>query len=213
MKLATNPLFLQMALLFVFTAAAFILGVVFIRKLRKDMTPDLTSRTPRADNAAAFATAAFQGIIQQLKEKEQELQQLRQADAERLASVETLHAAVLANLDTGVVMFSPAGLVQQANSAAREILGYASVSGLHARDMFRGIKTLVGGPQSMAEAVERALQGSAFRRMPAEYVTPQGEARELMVTVAPVILSSGECSQVLCLVEDRRARGAGASRS
>ncbi|MGI9102444.1 MAG: hypothetical protein ACR2IF_08345 [Terriglobales bacterium] len=215
MKLATNPVFLQMALLFVFAVAAFVLGVVFIRKLRKDMVPDLSSRTPRVENATAFATAALQAVLQQLKEKEQELNSVRQSQAERSASTESIHAAVLANLDTGVVLFSPVGLVQQANSAAREILGYASVSGLHARDLFRGVKTLtadVDGPANMAEAAERAArQGSTFRGMVADYATPQGDARVLTITIAPAVTAAGECSGVICLVTEDN--GAGAAKS
>ena len=51
------------------------------------------------------------------------------------------------------------------------------------------------------------------RLVAADYLTPQGEPRELSLTVAPVILSSGECSQILCLVEDNRGRTANALRS
>ncbi len=176
-----------------------------MRRLRSELVPELSTRAPRAENAPAFAVAAFQSVIQQLKDKEQELQKLRQAAHERAAAAENIGAAVLTNLETGVVVFNRAGLVQQANPAAREILGFATVSGMHARDLFRGLAALDGGerqaPATMGDALERTLCDAAvFRRLQGEYATPAGEQRTVSITLAPALGDAGECYGAVCLV-------------
>ena len=210
MKLLANPVLVRMVLLLVFAASMFILGVWFIRRLRKEMVADVSPSTPRADNVPAFAVATLQSVIQQLKDKEEELQHLRQAEQERAATTQNIAAALLINLETGVVVFNAAGLAQQANPAAREILGYATISGMHARDLFRGISALrrrdPTAPGAIAEAMERALSdASVFRALEAEYVTPAGQRRNLAITIAPALGAAGECYGAVCLVSDRSA--------
>ena len=206
MKLLANPVVLRMALLFVFAVTLFIFGVWFMRRLRKGMVEELNVPTPRADNAPAFAVAAFHGVIQQLKEKEQELQRLRREAHERASLSENLSAAVLTNLDTGVVVFNPAGLGQFANPAARDILGYATVSGMHPRDLFRGVIALrsrdqQAPPEGIAGALESALRDAAvFRGLEADYAAPSGDQRRLVITIAPALGSGGECYGAVCLM-------------
>src|SRR5512147_104074 len=101
-KLLANPAFVRMVVLFVFIAAMFIVGVLVMRRMRKGMVVDLSTPTPRADNAPAFTMAAFHSVLQQLKEKEQELRRLRREAQERASLSENVSAAVLTNLDTGV---------------------------------------------------------------------------------------------------------------
>jgi PAS domain-containing protein len=205
-RLLANPVILRMALLFVFAASLVILGVWVMRRLRKEMVEDLNLPTPRADNAPAFAVATLHGVIQQLKEKEQELQRLRREAHERASVSENLSAAVLTNLETGVVVFNPAGLGQFANPAARDILGYATVSGMHPRDLFRGVTALrsrdpQANPSGMAEALERALRDAAvFRGLEADYATPAGDRRRLAITIAPALGNGGECYGAVCLM-------------
>ena len=65
-------------------------------------------------------------MIQQLKQQKHELQTERQAERRRAKTSENISAAVLSNLSSGVMFFTPDGLVRQANAAARRILGFAS---------------------------------------------------------------------------------------
>lgn len=208
MKLLTNPVVLQMALLLVSAVFAFVIGVLLMRRLRKEMS---ASPPPAAApvGSPAFATAAYHGVIQQLKDKEQELQRLRQAAADRATASENVSAAVLANLASGVVLFNAAGLVQQANPAARDMLGYASAAGLHARDLFRGVSALRaelvhnGAPPTVADAVEQAVrEGRICRRLEAEYATPAGQQRVLGITVSPVTGAGGERLGAACLITE-----------
>ncbi len=201
-----NPFVLRLVVLLVFVASVLIAGVWAIRRMRKQMAVKLGAEPPRADQAPAFAVATFQGVIQQLKEKEQELQRLRREAHERASLSENVSAAVLTNMDTGVVVVNRAGLGQFANPAAREMLGYATVSGMHPRDLFKGVTALRGrdhqeAPDGIAEALERALRDAAFfRGLQADYATPSGEPRKLAITVAPALGHAGECYGAVCLM-------------
>jgi PAS domain S-box-containing protein len=209
LKLLTNPVVLQMALLLVFAVSAFVIGVLLIRGLRKEITASPMPPASAPVESSAFATAAYHGVIQQLKEKEQELQRLRQAAANRATASENISAAVLANLASGVVLFNAAGLVQHANPAGREMLGYASVAGLHARDLFRGVNAVRAelahgdAPPTIADAVEQALrERRIWRRLEADYATPTGQQRVLGITVSPVTAAAGERLGAACLITE-----------
>jgi signal transduction histidine kinase len=100
------------------------------------------------------------------------------------------------------------GIVRQANPAARSILGYASPSGLHAQDLFRGIKQVrregveEDGPALAAAVSDAARSGTVYRRLEADYGTPGGERRVLGITLSPVRSASGEGLGAVCLVSD-----------
>jgi PAS domain S-box-containing protein len=193
-------------------AFAFFGGIALMRRMRRRITEGESGETgPRTSaQAAGFTLAAYQGVIQRLKEQEKELDRLHKAERERAQVSENVSAAVLSNLPSGVLLFNPAGLVQQANQAAKSILGYASPLGLHARDLFRGVSSVrmaTGEPETsldaLLDAVEQALRkGAAFRRLEADYRTPGGEQRVLGITLSPVRTAAGDTLGAACLVSD-----------
>ena len=211
MKALSNPLVLKMLITFLMAVVAFVVGALLIRYLRRSLREesDLGDVSPAAESGA-FEAAAYRGVIQRLKEQERELERLHQIERQRAAKSENVSEAVLSNLSSGVVMFDSAGLVKQANPAARSILGYASASGLHARDLFRGAGPVRSDgpdadstPETVAAAVEAALrEGRSFRRLEADYVTPAQEARVLGVTLSPVRARDGSSLGAACLVSD-----------
>ena len=211
MKLLTNPLIIRMGIVLLSGIVAFVVGVWLIRLMRQKITEEqVTETAPRTSDDGGFTLAAYQGVIQRLKEQEKELDRLHKVERERAQVSENVSAAVLSNLPSGVLLFNPAGLVQQANQAAKSILGYASPLGLHARDLFRGVSRVRMAPgepesavESLVEAVGQALrQGSAFRRVEADYQTPAGERRVLGITLSPVRAPGGDTLGAACLVSD-----------
>lgn len=211
-----NPTFLQLAIwigmIVVGGIVVFVLSIALMRRLRKEITEEGAGEPvrPAAAEGAGFSTAAYQGVIQRLKEQEKELDRLHKAERERAQVSENVSAAVLSNLPSGVLLFNPAGLVQQANEAAKSILGYASPLGLHARDLFRGVSSVrmaADEPEAsldaLLDAVEQALRkGAAFRRLEAGYRTPGGEQRVLGITLSPVRTAVGDTLGAACLVSD-----------
>ncbi len=189
---------------------AFFVGAWLIRKLRPRNDSDTTQPVSTSTDSPGFPLEAYHGVIARLKEQEQELQRLRVEASARASNTENISTAVLSNLTSGVVFFSTAHLVQQANGAARQILGYASPTGLHARDLFKGVVTVrreTGESYTTSDPILEALelcltQGIAYRRMELEYVTPAGNARVLGVTLSPVRAGAGTMLGAACLVSD-----------
>ncbi len=211
MKLLTNPLVIRMGIVLVGAVIAFVVGVWLMRRMRQKITEEQTAEsTPRASADGGFTLAAYQGVIQRLKEQEKELDRLHKVERERAQVSENVSAAVLSNLPSGVLLLNPAGLVQQANEAAKSILGYASPLGLHARDLFRGVSNVrmaAGEPEASADAlldaVEQTLRkGLAFRRLETDYQTPAGERRVLGITLSPVRTAAGYTLGAACLISD-----------
>lgn len=208
-ELLTNPVVLRAILTFVMAMAILVLGVMFMRRMRHTMVDDSADRRTTGEQSG-FALEAYHGVIQRLKEQEQELVRLRAEASARASATENMSAVVLTNLTSGVLLFNNMGTVQQANQAARTILGYASPLGLHARDIFRTVTALrlENGEQhstgiALVQAVQIAIgQGTPFRRMEADYKTPSGENRVLGITLSPVKGSSGEGLGAACLVSD-----------
>jgi len=207
-RLLANPLLVKMVVVMAASVFAMIVGVLFIRGLRQDIAQEAARVPVRADESI-FPFEAYQAVIQRLKQQELELNALRRADSERAKASENISAALLSNLSSGVLLFNTRQLVQQANPAARLILGYASPAGLHARDVFRGVSSLLHesadpatSPASLLEVVESALEdGVTYRRMQANYIAPSGEQKVLGITVSPV-RSGQETLGAACLISD-----------
>ncbi|MEO6119190.1 MAG: ATP-binding protein [Terriglobales bacterium] len=225
-RLLSNPEFMKIALTTVIGTFLFVLilviGYIFYRRLKDEVRGDLLPDSPTriSENNSAFSLAAYEGVIRRLKDQEKELERLRKSERERAFESASMSEAVLSNLGSGVLLFSPAGLVRQANPAARNLLGYASPTGLHARDVFRGasevrlpvlppgdasLLPLSGhvGAQCLVTTVEQSMKlGQSFRRLEADYAAPDGKQRVLGVTISPVSGVTGEILGAAVLVSD-----------
>ena len=192
---------------------AIVLGVVAlvvlgfaVRFLRQSLVGNDSADAGKAGNKSNefdITLATYQSVIQQFKAQGQELERLRQQDKQRASTTENISEAVISNLTSGVVLFSPVGLVQQANPAAKKILGYASPYSLHARDIFRGATATRPVQGSLPEVLDRAGKTrEAVQRMEVDYTTPQGEPRVLGLTISPVQDRGGALLGTACLISD-----------
>ena len=209
-KVLQNPLAFKMLLMAVVTIALFLIGVFLIRAIRKNVSYKEESERVAAADSPLFSLAAYNGVIQQLREQEKELKSLRQQERERAATTENISDAVLSNLSSGVVFFDRMGIARQVNAAAKSLLGYASPFGLHIRDLFRGVRevrwpggtaTSTAGP-FVAEMERTIREATPFQRVEADYVTPAGEKRVLGVGASAVRARNGDILGVSCLIAD-----------
>src|ERR1700682_2371001 len=211
-KLLHNPMVFKLlfgvfATLVALLAA--VLAVMILRSARKNLGKGEKERVA-VENNPLFSLAAYNGVIQQLREQEKELQKLRQQERDRAAATENISEAVLSNLTSGVVFFDRRGIVRQVNGAAKSLLGYASPFGFHIRDLFYGIREVrwPGGSTSDSPApfvaeMERTIRDATpFQRVEADYVTPTGEKRVLGIGASAVRGKKGEILGVSCLVAD-----------
>jgi nitrogen fixation/metabolism regulation signal transduction histidine kinase len=205
-KLATNPIVLRMALVFVAAGFAFVMGLLVIRRLRRSISEEAAfSDAPSAPES--FPLHTYHAVIQQLKQQKHELQSLQLMERRRAKTSENVSAAVLSNLSSGVLFFTPNGLVRQANASAKQILGFASPAGMSAAEIFREAELVSasdGSFANLAEAVSVGLrEKTRFQRLEARYRTPAREERTLDITVSSVLAPDNEVLGAACLINDR----------
>jgi len=228
-RLATNPIVLRMVLVLVTAGLAFIVGLLLMRRMRRRISEEGSfPDTPSSVSASeSFPLHMYHAVIQQLKQQKHELQSLQLVERRRAKTSENISAAVLSNLSSGVLFFTPNGLVRQANASAKQILGFASPAGMSAAEVFRKAELISasdGAYTSLAEAVNVSLrEKKRFQRLEAQYRTPAGEERTLDITVSSVhgpdsdVLAAAcpgvagpgvagpgvACLGVACLINDR----------
>jgi PAS domain S-box-containing protein len=194
-----------MAGLLLVSGFAFVFGLIVIKRLRRNLTEESTW-DGGSTSVDSLPLHTYHAVIQQLKQQKHELQSLQMVERKRAKSTENISAAVLSNLSSGVMFFAANGLIRQANSAAKQILGFASLVGMSATEIFRQAASVSpsSSNQSVAQAVQASLRDNAASgRVELEYATPSGEKRFLEITLTAVNSSSDEVLGVACLINDK----------
>jgi len=174
-----------------------------MRHLRRNLDEDFNISSEPAPSLEALPLHIYNTVIQQLKQQKHELQVQNQAEQRRARTTENFSQAVLSNLSSGVLVFGPNGLVKQSNPAAKEILGFASPSGMSAEDIFRGTVVSSTGETHVADRVHSVLHEDGGRcQVEADYTTPGGEKRRIAVTVSPVPSIDGSLLGAACMISD-----------
>jgi PAS domain-containing protein len=210
-SLLVNPMVLRMALLLFAALAAFGLGLFLIRRLRKNLVvePESLNHAPLA--AEGLPVHAYHAVIQQLKQQKHELATQQLSDRRKAKASDSLSSTVLSNLSCGVLFFNTAGLVRQANSAARKLLGFASPVGLHVADLFHAATLRQESPgsgsgseSSVEQALAPALAGkSAVRGLVVNHFTRDGESHVFEVTASPVLAEDASFMGTTLLLTDK----------
>ena len=207
MRLLTNPLVLRLGLLLLITLAAFVVGAIAIRRTRKSLVGESDSFTKSPLSAEGLPIHSYHAVIQQLKQQKHELTTLQLAARRKAKASDTLSATVLANLSCGVLFFNASGLVRQANSMARQLLGFASPVGMRPAELFRTAtlrESGAGGPSSVEQAVAPSVRGeSVVRGLVLDYVDPEGIRRVLDLTVSPVLAEDASLMGTTFVLTDR----------
>ena len=140
MKVLSNPVLVRLAFALFISGFVCVVGILLLRSLRRMFTAgeSLDGARPEPEQ---FPMHAYNAVIQQLKQQKHELTTAQQAERRRAKTSENISAAVLSRLPSGVMFFGTNGLVRQANSAARKILGFASLAGMSADEMIASIRT------------------------------------------------------------------------
>jgi len=205
-KVLTNPLVVRAAVVLFCASFSFLVGLILIRRLRKNIDEESNLSSEAAPSLESLPLHLYNTVIQQLKQQKHELQVQTQAEQRRARTTENFSQAVLSNLSSGVLVFDMNGLVKQSNPAAKEILGFASPTGMSADDIFRGAAVISGPADAMvpvAGEVHSVLrEGGSRRQVEADYSTPGDERRHIAVTVSPVPTVDGTLLGAACLIND-----------
>lgn len=209
MRLLTNPILWRAFAVLLCSGVAFLLGMIFVRLLRKNISEEQNSSNAPSRSLETLPLNLYNTVIQQLKQQKHELQVQSQAEQHRARISDNFSQAVLSNLSSGVLVFGANGLVKTANPSAKAILGFASVNGMSASNIFRGALVQPGRDDGSAEPVDLAdevhavlREGSKRRQVQAEYETPAREKRFLSMTISQVPSSDGGLLGVACLIND-----------
>jgi len=180
-----------MALGLVAAAAAFVIGIVGMRLLRRGMTEDGTlSASSGSENALPLHTAS---VIQQLKQQKFALQSEQQQERQRSKTSEHITAAIMASLPCGIVFVALNGLVRQTNAAARQILGFASPQGMSVEELFRGARIVSEPVADIKHAFDSVMKGDIrVSNFACHYSAPNKQERTLRFVLTPVSSPSGE---------------------
>jgi PAS domain S-box-containing protein len=196
-KILANPVLLHAAVVLFLSGFAFMIVVVFMRLLRRNIEEESEISSEGTPSLDTLPLHLYNTVIQQLKQQKNELQEQSQTEQRRARTSENFSQAVLSNLSCGVLVFGTNGLVTQSNPAAKQILGFASSAGMGADDLFRG--------EIAAEVHSVLREGSSRRQLNTNYTTPSGEKRRIAVTVSPVPAVDGSLLGAACLITDLSA--------
>jgi nitrogen fixation/metabolism regulation signal transduction histidine kinase len=94
----------------------------FFQNTRESQKGEIGASAPRTENASAFMTASMQGVIQQLREQEKELERLHRAERERAEQTERLSEEVTRNMPAGLLVVNATGIISSSNPAAEQVL-------------------------------------------------------------------------------------------
>jgi len=209
--LLINPMALRMALLLVLAITAFGLGLFTIRLMRKNLESESEALNSSPLAAEGLPVHAYHAVIQQLKQQKHELATQQLSDRRKAKASDTLSSTILSNLPCGVLFLNTAGLVRQANAAARKLLGFASPVGLHAADLFR-TTTLrpennssdSSSSSTVVQALGPALAGkSDVRGLVVNFFTPDGDSHILEVTASPVLAEDASLMGTTLVLTDK----------
>src|SRR5438094_6331744 len=168
----------------------------FFQSTREEHKEEFKSSGPGTDNASAFMTASMQGVIQQLRDQEKELERLHRVEKERAEQTERLGEEVTRNMPAGLVVVNATGIISTANPAAEQALGIRGLG-------FRRYSEALGENSQLTKLVGICLEtGRIFRREEVEHVPPAGDTRHLGVTISQIRRGEGEISGVICLLTD-----------
>ncbi len=137
---------------------------------------------PQNRDDISFVIDTFQLTIASLKEKEKELNELKNMAEERARSVESMSETILKNIQSGVITFDPGGMVLTVNEAAGTILAKNenALPGNACPELF-------GAGSWLSELVEKAVRkGLAQNRSEGEISTPAGK-RWIGAGISPLL--------------------------
>jgi nitrogen fixation/metabolism regulation signal transduction histidine kinase len=163
---------------------------------REEQKDDFKTSGPGTENASAFMAASMQGVIQQLREQEKELERLHRIEKERAEQTERLSEEVTRNMPAGLLVVNAMGIISSSNPASEQVLGIRGLG-------FRRYSEALGASSGMSRLIAECLaNGTIFRREQVEHIPPAGDARHLGVTISPIRRGEGKISGAICLLTD-----------
>src|SRR5437899_830945 len=166
------------------------------RSRRDEQKEEFKASGPGTENPSAFMAASMQGVIQQLREQEKELERLHRIEKERAEQTERLSEEVTRNMPAGLLVVNAAGIISSSNPAAEQILGIRGLG-------FRRYSEALGASSGLTKLIAECLStGRIFRREQVEHRAPAGDTRQLGATISPIRRGTENINGAICLLTD-----------
>jgi len=178
--------------------ALLILGVYALKKaLRRQWGyADFKPPTPRVQDQTAFVAAAFQGVVKDLKEQQQKLEQLLRASEQRADANMRQIEVISREMGEGLVRISSEGFIVFANPTARSLLEMAVLSHRLYTEVF-------GADTKLCQSIRACLEAGVVTRLQqVDYLCPNGKARPLLASVVPLATRQDTIEGAICLLRD-----------
>jgi PAS domain S-box-containing protein len=170
----------------------------------------LLDRTTRAEDPSAVAASAvaedetgfvidtYRTMIEQLREKEQELRRLKDVERHRADELQDLNASIVDSMVSGVILLDLSGRIRSCNDAARELfrLGDGRATGRPFRDVLAHLPELHARLQDCLDA------GSVLRREDLRLSLAGVGRRDVGLTLSPLLDREGQRTGCICLAVD-----------
>ena len=132
-----------------------------------------------------------------------ELQRLIGEDRPHSPESGQLAAAILMNMETGLLVINSQGQITECNPAAQAVLGQTSLVERDYRAVFwPNWQTPAQPPPGVTAMEECLLQGRAVRRLQLTYQAPSGQNLVLGVGFSPIRAARGHVAGAICLLTD-----------
>ena len=184
-----------------------ILGFYFIestlRPLRVLMQTARSAPTELPDagkrNDSEFLIGTFKGVIAKLKEKEQELNRLHQAEKARADDVEQLNQDLLRSIGSGLILIDHSGKIRVFNHAAESILEVSKLTAL--KQPYESVIANYS-PILLKDIQDCFQQRNHIVHAEMEWKTAKGNPRFVSASIMPLQDRQQQFSGVFCIFSD-----------
>jgi PAS domain-containing protein len=176
--------------------ALLILCVYALKKALRHQRGDADFKppTPRVEDETAFVAAAFQGVVKDLKEQQQKLEQLLRASEQRADASMRQIEVISREMGEGLVRINSDGFIVFANPAARALLEMEVLSHRLYTEVF-------GADTKLCQSIRACLEAGVVTRLQqVDYLCPNGKARPLLASVVPLATRQDTIEGAICLL-------------
>lgn len=159
---------------------------------------------PGARDEPDYLVAAFQGVVDKLRDQEQELQRLKQGPGRSGDAPVLPGEPLIRGMTSAVLVFDRGGRLSVLNPAAERLLGVSAATAAG-----RKYGDLLGGNWKLVDLVERCLrEGESHSREVVPLAAPSGKLTHLGAMISPIRPegrgsgAAGGVEGALCLLAD-----------
>ncbi|MEW6213096.1 MAG: ATP-binding protein, partial [Acidobacteriota bacterium] len=201
----------QIVALFFGLAIVFLVARWMLRPFRRlvKAAHDSPVHPSSAKSESEFVVETFQALIDQLKEKEKELEQLHTMERNRAERSERFSERLIANIPTGLVSVNARGAITSVNARATEILGlsHSDTGPLAAASVRQSMggdyRAVFQSAPKMVQLISQCLsERVSFRREVVDITYPDGRMRYLGLSISPISDVNSNLEGALCLMTD-----------